>query len=430
MRAMPLALPRSRAEIEKLQRARKVAAVKNALRAPFHRKRLAGIDPAKAHRPEVWRRIPLLDKEELRALSTERYFAEFCLAERHEIAEYWRSGGVTGEPLFYPRTYADLPYCMLGFTRTFQCVGFAKGDGCHMALPLGVHPAGQMWARSGEELGIGMLWAGAGASTPSAMQLALIERLKPKILLTMSSYGLHLANLAEAQGDDLRRSSVAKIMCTAEPLSDAKREKLARMWGAVVYDCFGMTEASMMGAESDSSQGYHIWTDLFFIEVLDPATHEPVPEGMPGTLVVTPLWSFTGTPFLRWNSGDIVVLREEAGDGPFSVFPVIKHAHRTAGFFKVRGINLSHAEFEDFMFRSHDVADFKAEAVNEGGLDLLVLSIEIAQGADGASVLERVGRATKASFEISPKVVLLERGTLAREFERVVKAPRFVDRRS
>ena len=82
------------------------------------------------------------------------------------------------------------------------------------------------------------------------------------------------------------------------------------------------------------------------------------------------------------------------------------------------------------MFRSPDVADFKAEAVNEGGLDLLVLSIEIAQGADGASVLERVGRATKASFEISPKVVLIERGTLWREFERAVKAPRFVNRRS
>jgi len=70
-----------------------------------------------------------------------------------------------------------------------------------MSLPLGIHPAGQMWARSGQKLGIGMIWAGAGASTPSMVQLTLIERLKPTILLTMSSYGLHLANLAKAAGN-------------------------------------------------------------------------------------------------------------------------------------------------------------------------------------------------------------------------------------
>jgi phenylacetate-CoA ligase len=114
----------------------------------------------------------------------------------------------------------------------------------------------------------------------------------------MSSYGLHLANLAEAAGIDLRQSSIRKIMCT-EPLSPAKREKLASMWGAEVFDCFGMTEAGMMGAEGGGSDGYRVWTDLFFVEVVDPMSNEPVPEGTPGMLVVTPLWSFTGTPFLR-----------------------------------------------------------------------------------------------------------------------------------
>src|SRR6266496_3149044 len=149
---MPLPIPRSRAEIAALQQQRKVAAVKNALRAPFHQTRLKGIDPERVADPARWREIPLLLKEDLRALPPEQFFADFCLSKPDEIAEYWRSGGVTGEPLFYPRTYADLPYCMLGFDRTFQCVGFEKGDICHMSLPLGVHPAGQMWARSAENL--------------------------------------------------------------------------------------------------------------------------------------------------------------------------------------------------------------------------------------------------------------------------------------
>ena len=426
---MPLPLPKSRADIAALQRERKVAAVRNALRAPFHQARLKGIDPERLADPERWREIPLLQKEELRALPSAQFFSEFCLAKPGEIAEYWRSGGVTGEPLFYPRTYADLPYCMLGFDRTFQCVGFDRGDVCHMSLPLGVHPAGQMWARSAENLGIGAIWAGSGASTPSAVQLALIGRLKPTLLLAMSSYGLHLANLADAQGVDLKRSSIRKVLSTAEPLSEAKREKLAAMWGAEVFDCFGMTEASMMGAEGPGTEGYRVWTDLFFIEVIDAKTNAPAPEGAPGMLVVTPLWSFTGTPFLRWSSGDIVTWREADGRGPFGVFPLVKHTQRTTGFFKVRGINLDHSELEDFMFRSTDVADFKAEVVNAGDLDELVLSIELAQGIERADAVAALIARTRGKFALTPKIHVLERGTLAREFESSVKAPRFVDRR-
>ena len=113
-----------------------------------------------------------------------------------------------------------------------------------------------------------------------------------------------------------------------------------------------MTEAGMMGAEDANGGGFRIWTDMFLIEVLDPDTNAPVAEGEIGSLVVTPLWTNNVTPFLRWSSGDLVTWREASdGDGPFSVFPLVKHAHRTTGFFKVRGINLNHAEFEDFMFR-------------------------------------------------------------------------------
>ena len=426
---MALRLPKSRADTLALQQDRKVAAVKNALRAPFHQQRLAGIDPERVADPDRWREIPLLLKEDLRALTPRQFHSEFCLADPHEIAEYWRSGGVTGEPLFYPRTYTDLRFCMIGFDRTFQCVGFEKGDMCHMSLPLGIHPAGQMWARSAENLGIGTVWAGSGASTPSAVQLALIERLKPTILLTMSSYGLHLANLAEAQGADLRQSSIRKILCTAEPLSEAKRAKLADMWDAEVFDCFGMTEASMMGAEDRPGSGYRIWTDLFFIEVIDQRTGAPVPQDAPGLLVVTPLWSFTGTPFLRWVSGDIVTWREADERGAFGVFPLIKHTQRTTGFFKVRGINIDHGALEDFMFRSAEIADFKAEVINTGDLDELVLSIEVARGVDPSSATASLAEQTKRKFGLTPAVRLLERGTLAREFESSVKAPRFVDRR-
>ena len=111
------------------------------------------------------------------------------------------------------------------------------------------------------------------------------------------------------------------------------------------------------------------------------------------------------------------------------MFPLVKHAHRTTGFFKVRGVNINHAEFEDFMFRDPEVSDFKCEAVATGGLDRLRVSIEVKRGADPGTVAAALADAVKRTFEVTPEVVVLETGTLAREFEASVKAPRFADRR-
>jgi phenylacetate-CoA ligase len=112
------------------------------------------------------------------------------------------------------------------------------------------------------------------------------------------------------------------------------------------------------------------------------------------------------------------------------VFPRIKHAHRTAGFFKVRGINLGHQDLEDFMFRHLEIGDFRAEAANEGGNDILRLAIEIRRGTDGDALVAALTRKVRETFELAPQIIVLETGTLAKEFEANVKAARFVDRRS
>lgn len=427
---MPLPLPTSRKEIERIQRERKAIAVERAQRAPFHKSRLQGIDPRKLDDPEEWARIPILDKDELRAIPPAEFFDVFCIAPKEEIAEFWRSGGSTGVPLFYPRTFEDMKYGILSFARTFIGAGVDASDTAHLSYPLGIHPVGHVYARAAQGLGIGVNWAGSGSSTPSALQIELIERLKPTIWLGMSSYGIHLANLAEARGIDLAANPVGLVMCTAEPLSDTKRAKMERMWGARVHDNFGMTEAGMIGAESEAHDGFHVWTDMFFIEVVDPATGKQVDEGEEGVLLVTPLWTNNATPFLRWNSGDIVTYKSEGlTKGPLAVFPVIRHAHRTMGFFKVRGINLNHSELEDFMFAFEHVVDFKAEIVANDDIDALRLSIEVARTGEPDALIREIAEKTKNTFEVTPEIVVLERGTLAREFEGSIKAPRFVDRR-
>ena len=400
------------------------------MRSPFWKKRLPKLDLERLDDPDVWRKIPILDKDTLRALSDEQFYAEFCLQPEDGLAEYWRSGGVTGQPLFYPRSFRDIEVGLESFARTFDCAGAGRGDRAHVSFPLGIHPVGQIYARCATSRGITVNWAGSGVSTPSALQLELIQRLKPTVLLTMSSYALHLANLAEARGLDLRELSVRKILTSAEPVSRAKRDKIERSWNARLTDNFGMTEAGMMGAEDVAGEGFRIWTDFYFIEVLDPRSLEPVPEGEVGTLVVTALRTNNCTPFLRWSSGDLVTYREaDDGSGPFSVFPRVRHAHRTTGFFKVRGINIGHQDLEDFLFRMVEIADFRAEALNEGDNDILRLSIEVRRGVDADAVVAKLLQKVREAFELAPDIVVLPTGTIAREGEANIKAARFVDRR-
>jgi len=425
-----LDLPKTRRDIERIQSERKKRAVAQAQRAPFYKGKLDHVKLERLDDPDEWRKLPILDKETLRQLDDRQFYESFCLPPDDGIAEYWRSGGATGTPLFYPRSYDDIAAAMIGFARIYDCTGCRHGGRAHVSFPLGIHPVGQMLARAAGARGIAVNWAGSGTTTPSVMQLELIERLKPTIWMGMSSYGLHLANLAEARGVDLAARSIETVLCSAEPLSDAKREKLGRHFGAQVRDTFGMTEAGMMGAEDKAGRGFRIWTDMFLIEVLDEKTHAPVKEGEVGSLVVTPLWTNNVTPFLRWSSGDLVTLEAGDDDGaPFSVFPLVKHAHRTSGFFKVRGINLNHSEFEDFIFRNVDIGDFKAELVGDGDLDTLVLSIEVRRGVDAQAAADALKRAVRDQFGLTPNIVVVETGSLAKEFERSVKMPRFADRR-
>jgi phenylacetate-CoA ligase len=414
--------PRSRAAIEKIQRERKRIAVERALQSAFLKQRIP-----KGRVEDVWHRIPLLTKEELRGIPAERFHDEFCIQPRTRVVEYWRSGGATGRPLFYPRSAEDMEHGLLAFERAWALVGATADDCAHISFPLGVHPVAHLYARAAINHGIGTIWCGAGTNTPSEVQLELIDHLKPTVWLGMASYGLHLANLAEAKGFDLKSSTVKKLIVAAEPLSPVKRKKLENAWGAEVFDHFGMTEAAFVAGEGIGHHGLHVWADQFYVEVVDEKSGDPVPEGEVGSLVVTPLWNNTMTPFLRWSSGDLVSFEWKefpAGSQthPWSVFPLLRHARRTVGFFKVRGVNINHADLEDALFRDPEVVDFRAEVANEGDNDVLRLFVESRSGAETGIV-----DAIRKTFQITPQVSLLARGTIARES--AVKAPRFVDKR-
>src|SRR5437763_16640542 len=328
MRGHDFRWPQSQAEIERIHRERKRLAVERALQSPFWQRRMPKLDLHRVHEPAVWRRIPVLTKEALREIPVQWFHEEFCIAPRSDVVEYWRSGGATGRPLFYPRSAEDMVTNIMAFERAWALIGATADDCAHISFPLGVHPVAHLYARAAINLGIGTVWCGAGTNTPSDTQLELIEQLKPTIWIGMASYGLHLANLAEVKGMDLASSTVKKLLVAAEPLSPVKREKLERAWGAQVFDHFGMTEAAIVSGEGLGHHGLHAFTDLWHLEVLDDQGN-PVPDGEVGSLVVTALWSNSMTPFLRWSSGDLVSFSHSSGgERTCSVLSVMCHERR------------------------------------------------------------------------------------------------------
>ena len=413
--------PKSKKELLAIQRKRKDVALERARQSPFLKKRIP-----KGRAEDIWHRIPPLTKEELRAIPPERFHEEFCIQPRSAAVEYWRSGGATGRPLFYPRSAEDMEHGLRAFERAWALIGATAKDCAHISFPLGVHPVAHLYARTAINHGIGTVWCGAGTNTPSEVQLELIDHLKPTVWLGMASYGLHLANLAESKGFDLKNSTVKKLIVAAEPLSAVKRKKLETAWGAEVFDHFGMTEGAFVAGEGVGHHGLHIWADQFYCEVVDEKTGEPVPEGAVGSLVVTPLWNNCMTPFLRWSSGDLVSIfdKETPHRLPWSVFPMMRHERRTVGFFKVRGVNINHSELEDTLFRDPDVVDFRAEVYNHGDNDVLHLHVEKRAGTKEGTV-----DLVRRTFQIAPEVTLLPRGQIAKDFEAAVKPPRFVDKR-
>ena len=163
--------PKSVSQLKKIQLARKRVAIERARQSRFLKKRIP-----KGKAEDIWHKIPLLTKEELRAIPPERFHEEFCIQPRSAAVEYWRSGGATGRPLFYPRSAEDMEHGLRAFERAWALIGATAKDCAHISFPLGVHPVAHLYARTAINHGIGTVWCGAGTNTPSEVQLELIDQ--------------------------------------------------------------------------------------------------------------------------------------------------------------------------------------------------------------------------------------------------------------
>ena len=98
-------------------------------------------------------------------------------------------------------------------------------------------------------------------------------------------------------------------MYGAEPHSEEQRKRIEQLLGVKAYNCFGMSEMNGPGVafECTEQNGLHIWEDNVIVEIVDPVTLQPVPEGEVGELVLTTI-NREAMPLLRYRTRDLTCI--------------------------------------------------------------------------------------------------------------------------
>jgi phenylacetate-CoA ligase len=117
-----------------------------------------------------------------------------------------------------------------------------------------------------------------------------------------------LADEIAARSMALKETRVHTIVCSGGLLSDRIRRLIEEEWGAEALSVYSMTEANATAAECPKFRNRYHFNAAAYLEVVDPRTMDPVPEGREGQLLVTTLHPFQqAQPFIRYDSGDVVM---------------------------------------------------------------------------------------------------------------------------
>jgi phenylacetate-coenzyme A ligase PaaK-like adenylate-forming protein len=99
-------------------------------------------------------------------------------------------------------------------------------------------------------------------------------------------------------------SGIDSVLLSAEYVSDESVSAIETNWRCTVYEHYGMTEmglgCAMMCANRD---GYHIREADLYVEIIDPDSGRPLPDGETGEVVFTTL-TREAHPLIRYRTGD------------------------------------------------------------------------------------------------------------------------------
>jgi phenylacetate-CoA ligase len=412
--------PREKLAALQLERLR--ATVTNAYHCvPMHRARLdaAGISPDDIVTLTDLERLPFTQKADLR----DHYPFGLFARPREKLARLHASSGTTGKPTVVGYTRSDLDQWADLMARSLACGGARPGDLVHNAYGYGLFTGGLGAHYGAERLGATVVPMSGGSTE---RQIALILDFGARVLCATPSYALAIAELAEQQGVDLTKSTLAIGMFGAEPWSDAMRREIEARLGLKAIDIYGLSEIMGPGVacECECQAGLHGWEDHFLFEVIDPETGRAVREGQAGELVITTLTK-EALPMLRYRTRDITKVTTAPCDCGRTHLRILRITGRNDDMLIIRGVNVYPSQVEAVLIGLPNVAPhYQLIVERRGSLDHLTVEAEAQPGVDAAAydaTARQVAHHIKSLIGITADVLMKKPGEIPRSQGKAVR---------
>ena len=407
-------------------------------RSPFYRRtwEAAGVSPATLRSLDDLPRFPVVQKSELRAAQAAHPpFGDYLCVEPGQIARIHGTSGTTGRPTVFGVGRDDWARVGEAHARILWGAGLRPDDRILICSFFSLYLGSWGALAGGERLGATMFPFGAGVPGQTLMAVQWARELRPTAFYGTPSYALHFAETARREGIDPKRLGFRTLVFSGEPGAGipATKRQIEETFGGACLDTGSMAEMTpwMTNGECRRRTGMHLWQDLVYTQVCDPATWAPVPPGAEGTPVYTHL-ERTSQPMIRLVSGD----RARWTDAPcpcgrtYPRLPDGLHG-RIDDMLVVRGENVYPSAIEDVLRGVEGFGgEFRVIVSRREAMDELLVRAEYA-GSHAAPEAQARLRATmaerlRARLGVRPVVELVPEGTLERsEF----KARRVIDDR-
>ena len=371
---------------------------------------------------EEFLKLPFSSKADLR----NAYPLGIQAVPDEEVVRIHSSSGTTGKPVIIPYTAKDVDDWAIMFARCYEMAGITKKDRIQITPGYGLWTAGIGFQAGCEKLGAMSIPTGPGNTEK---QLQMMMDLKSTVLTATSSYALLLAEEINRRGIK-DKIYLKKGVFGSERWSDKMRKYIHEELGVELYDIYGLTEiyGPGIGINCQYETGMHYWDDYVYIEIIDPVTGNPVPDGEEGEIVITTLVK-EGAPLIRFRTHDIsrIIPGECPCGSKYPRLDVIKG--RSDDMFKVHGVNMFPSQVEEILGLVDGVSsEYKIDIAHDEEInrDVILVTVE----AEGRVNFERTAATIRELFKsrmsVTPKITVVPIGTLPRTEK---KAKRVFDHR-
>ena len=346
----------------------------------------------------------------------------------NEVVRLHASSGTTGKRKIMAYTQNDTETFSLQMARCYELAGLTPEDRVQIAVGYGLWTAGIGFQLGCEKLGCMAIPIGPGNID---MHLQFLVDVGSTCLGCTASMALLLAE--EVERNKLSdKIQLKKIIFGAEPHNEKMRRSFERKLGLEdSFDIAGMTEMFGPGSAIDCPHhtGLHYWADLFIIEILDPETLQPVPEGEVGEMVVTTL-NKEASPLLRYRTGDLSSMVPGVCSCGLTMPRHAIISGRSDDMIIFRGVNVYPGQIADVLHQFAELGgEYHLTLSHKDGLDHMLLSVERSETATAggdAELARAVGALLHKKVMVRAEVVVTHPGGLPRSF---AKAKRVTDNR-